>query len=126
LTNNTSEKDIRDQAKKRKISAGTRSDDGRKARDTFMSLQKTCKKLGISFRDYLTDRLAKEHKIPDLAQLIRIKAGIAYSTYRLLRTYYLIYIPSASTGKKSWGKPFRISMMRPLQTPHYQPILKLD
>ena len=78
LTNNISERDIRDQAKKRKISAGTRSDEGRKARDTFMSLQKTCKKLGLSFSNYLTDRLAKEHKIPDLAQIMRIKVGMAY------------------------------------------------
>jgi hypothetical protein len=35
--------------KKRKISGSTRSDAGRKSRDTFASLKKTCRKHGISF-----------------------------------------------------------------------------
>ncbi|MDH4198861.1 MAG: transposase [Spirochaetia bacterium] len=78
LTNNISERDIRDQAKKRKISAGTRSESGRNARDTFMTLQKTCKKLGISFHDYLLDRLSGAHLIADLTKLMKTKAGTIY------------------------------------------------
>ena len=48
--------DVRDYVKKRKISGSTRSDTGRKCKDSFASLKKTCRKLGISFWQYLTDR----------------------------------------------------------------------
>jgi hypothetical protein len=48
LDNNGAERDIREYVKKRKISGSTRSDDGRRCRDTFTSLKKTCRKLGIS------------------------------------------------------------------------------
>ena len=49
LHNNASEQDIREFVKKRKISGSTRSNEGRRSRDTFASLKKTCRKLGISF-----------------------------------------------------------------------------
>jgi hypothetical protein len=88
LTNNISEGDIRDQAKKRKISAGTRSEAGRKARDTFMSLQKTCKKLGISFHDYLHDRLSGANQIPYMTKLMKTKARIIY---KALPDYYYVF-----------------------------------
>lgn len=74
LHNNLSENDIRDYVKKRKISATTRSDTGRKARDTLLSLKKTCQKLGISFYSYLYDRISKKNLFPPLPQLIRAKA----------------------------------------------------
>src|ERR1019366_7860626 len=51
LHTNDSERDIRDYVKKRKVSGGTRSDVGRRCRDTFISLKKTCRKLGVSFWD---------------------------------------------------------------------------
>jgi hypothetical protein len=70
LHNNLSERDIRDYVKKRKISGSTRSEQGRKCRDTFASLKKTCRKLGISFWDYLKDRLLGMGKIPPLSALI--------------------------------------------------------
>ncbi len=57
LHTNGSETDIRDYVKKRKVSGGTRSEEGRRCRDTFISLKKTCRKLGISFWEYLADRL---------------------------------------------------------------------
>jgi hypothetical protein len=75
LHNNLSENDIRDYVKKRKISANTRSDNGRQARDTFLSLKKTCQKLGITFWDYLLDRIGKIGKIPLLSSLIREAAS---------------------------------------------------
>ena len=74
LHNNLSENDIRDYVKKRKISATTRSDSGRKARDTFLSLKKTCQKLGISSWHYLQDRISQQHQIPPLPSLIRAAA----------------------------------------------------
>lgn len=77
LHNNLSENDIRDYVKKKKISAGTRSDLGRRCRDTFLSLKKTCRKLGVSFWEYLQDRLRQSHAIPPLPDLIRKAAANA-------------------------------------------------
>lgn len=71
LHNNLSESDIRDYVKKRKISGSTRSDAGRRARDTFASLKKTCRKHGISFWAYLKDRLLGEKQIPSLSEFVR-------------------------------------------------------
>ena len=68
---NGSETDIRDFVKKRKVSGGTKSDLGRQCRDTFASLKKTCRKLGISFWQYLLDRLSLINAIPPLPTLIR-------------------------------------------------------
>ncbi len=74
LHNNTSERDIREYVKKRKISGSTRSESGRRCRDTFSSLKKTCRKLGISFWQFLKDRLRGTGAIPPLPQLIRWRA----------------------------------------------------
>lgn len=71
LHTNGSETDIRDFVKKRKVSGGTRSDLGRQCRDTFASLKKTCRKLGISFWQYLIDRESHLNVIPPLPMLIR-------------------------------------------------------
>ena len=49
LHNNASERDIREYAKKRKISGSTRSDSGRRCRDTFASLKKTWPETGVEF-----------------------------------------------------------------------------
>lgn len=76
LHTNGSETDIRDFVKKRKVSGGTRSDLGRQCRDTFASLKKTCRKLGISFWLYLLDRVSLSNAIPPLPTLIR-NAAIA-------------------------------------------------
>jgi hypothetical protein len=77
LHNNLSENDIREYVKKRKISGSTRSAEGRRCRDTFTSLKKTCKKLGIRFWDYLNDRVSGKNAIKPLAILIREKALLA-------------------------------------------------
>lgn len=57
LHTNNSENDIRCYVTRRKVSAGTRSDDGRDSRDAFLGLSKTCDKLGIPVWDYLGSRL---------------------------------------------------------------------
>ncbi len=75
LHNNASEQDIREFVTKRKISGSTRSDEGRRCRDTFASLKKTCRKLGVSFWDYLTDRVGGTNLIPTLGELIAQKAA---------------------------------------------------
>lgn len=74
LHNNLSERDIRDYVKKRKISGSTRSEAGRKCRDTFASLKKTCRKHGISFWDYLMDRTGKTKQIPLMADILKAAA----------------------------------------------------
>jgi hypothetical protein len=71
LTNNLSERDIREYAKKRKISAGTRNELGRRCRDTFLSLKKTCRKLGVSFCRYLRDRIQNLNELLPLPEIIR-------------------------------------------------------
>src|SRR5439155_24180864 len=68
---NAVESDIRAFVKRRKSSAGTRSDAGRRCRDTFASLKKTCRKLGIRFWDYLQDRKRGLGQIPRLGDVIR-------------------------------------------------------
>jgi hypothetical protein len=75
LHNNGGESDIRDYVKKRKISGSTRSAAGRRARDTFASIKKTCRKLGVKFWDYLQDRVRGLNQIPRLAELIRQRAA---------------------------------------------------
>ena len=79
LHTNGSENDIRCQVTKRKISGGTRSGDGRACRDAFLGLAKTCRKLGVSFWDYLGDRLAVPDVIavPPLPSLVRKRAAPA-------------------------------------------------
>lgn len=56
LHTNASENDIRCYVTRRKVSAGTRSDVGRDCRDAFLSLAKTCDKLGVALWDYLGSR----------------------------------------------------------------------
>jgi hypothetical protein len=74
LHNNLSEGDIREYVKRRKISGGTRSEDGRRCRDTFARLKKTCRKLGVSFWSFLTDRVGGDGAILPLPALIQAHA----------------------------------------------------
>ena len=75
LHNNTAESAIREYVKRRKISGSTRSETGRRCRDTFTSLKKTCRKLGVSFWQYLHDRLHNTGQIVRLSDLIRQQAS---------------------------------------------------
>ena len=77
LHTNGSENDIRCQVTRRKISAGTRSDEGRDARDAFLGLMKTCAKQAISFWDFLGDRLGAPEApaVPRLDALVRQHAA---------------------------------------------------
>ena len=72
LNTNASENDIRTVVIKRKISSGTISENGRDARDVMLGLYKTCKKLRISYYQFLGDRLGiPGSKIPPLQVLVR-------------------------------------------------------
>lgn len=74
LHNNGSENDIREYVTRRKISGSTRSEMGRMCRDTFASLKKTCRKLEISFWDFLNDRISKTNAIENLAVIVKQKS----------------------------------------------------
>src|SRR3954463_8506083 len=77
LHGNGSESAIRCVVTKRKISGGTRSAAGKRARDTFLGLPKTCAKLGGSFWAYLGARLKipEADPVPWLPDLIRQRAS---------------------------------------------------
>jgi hypothetical protein len=78
LHTNGSERDLRPQVVKRKISGGTRSDQGRDCRDAFLGLLLTCAKLGLSFWDYLGHRLGvPETEAPYLPDLVRLRSAHA-------------------------------------------------
>jgi len=75
LHNNAAETDIREYVTRRKISGTTRSEAGRQARDTLVGLKKTCRKLGISFWQYLLSRVHGDDRIPPLPDVIRVRAS---------------------------------------------------
>jgi Transposase IS66 family len=76
LHTNSSETDIRCFVTKRAVSGQTCSEPGKQARDTFLSLLKTCRKLAISFWDYLGNRLniPEAPSIPWLPDIIQQRA----------------------------------------------------
>jgi hypothetical protein len=77
LNTNSSERDVRDPVTIRKISGSTRAEDGRRCRDTFLALKKTCQKNAISFWAFLGDRLGiTVHGIAHLPDLIRQRAAL--------------------------------------------------
>lgn len=79
LHNNGSEREIREYVTRRKISAGTRSDAGRLSRDTMLSLKKTLRKLGISFWQFIQDRVSASRLIPPVANLVSARYLAAQS-----------------------------------------------
>jgi hypothetical protein len=74
LHNNPAELGARRQVRQRKISFGTRSEEGTKAWDTFATLAATAKKLDVSFYAYVYDRISETYELPSLASLITKKA----------------------------------------------------
>jgi hypothetical protein len=75
LHNNAAELGARQRVRKRDVSFGPRTVEGRKAWDTFMSLAATTKKLGVSFYTYIHDRILETNQIPPLAELIDARAA---------------------------------------------------
>jgi hypothetical protein len=59
LHNNLSENGVREIVMKRKISGGLKTDEGVKAWENNMSILATCKKLGVSFFDFMKGVFAK-------------------------------------------------------------------
>ena len=84
LNNNPAELGARKRVRKRDVSFGTRSNDGIKAWDTFMTLAATAKKLKVSFYKYIYDRISGGYEMPHLAELIaeradKLQLGLSWS-----------------------------------------------
>jgi hypothetical protein len=76
LHNNPAELALREGVVKRKISNGTRSDDGKAAWENMMSIMDTCKKHGISLFDYIKDIFSGKREMTRLSALIAQKASV--------------------------------------------------
>lgn len=70
LHNNAAELGCRQRVRKRDVSFGPRTPAGVRAWDTFATLAETSKKLGVSFYQYIHDRISQENQIPQLAELV--------------------------------------------------------
>lgn len=75
LHNNPAELGARQRVRKRDVSFGPRSEAGARAWDTFQTLVATTGKLGVSFSDYVRDRVTAAHQMPALADLITERAA---------------------------------------------------
>ena len=71
LTNNESERDLRGKVVKRKISLFDQTWEGAWARDLYLSLKQTCHKNGVSFYNFLLDRIVGAARLPQLAEIIK-------------------------------------------------------
>ena len=70
LHNNASELSVREKVMQRQIKHCFRTWAGAQINDTYLSLMATCRKIGVSFGDFLKDRFFHGDKIPPLAQII--------------------------------------------------------
>jgi hypothetical protein len=75
LHNNPAELGARQRVRKRDISFGPRTEAGVTAWDTFMTLAETAKKLGVSFFDYVYDRVSEKNALPLLADTLRAQSA---------------------------------------------------
>ena len=74
LHNNPAELGARRQVRKRDVSFGTRTEGGTKARNTFMTIVATAKKLCVSSYKYIYDRVCGKYEMPSFAELIEERA----------------------------------------------------
>jgi regulator of replication initiation timing len=76
LHNNPAELAVRTMVQRRNISYATQTLEGTQAWDTFMSLVATTRQLGISFFEYIRDRISQVGNLPSLATIIREKSAL--------------------------------------------------
>lgn len=80
LHNNDAEGGAQHQARLRDIHLQTKNEKGTKAKDTFATIVKTARKLGVNIIDYIHDRISKTFAMPSLADLILEKCGLQPNT----------------------------------------------
>ena len=76
LHNNPAELGARTMVQRRQISYGTQNQTGTQAWDTFLSLVATTRKLGVSFIEYVRDRITQAGQIERLAKMIQDSATV--------------------------------------------------
>lgn len=74
LHNNESELGARTEKRRQDVSLQTKTEEGTKAKDTFLTITQTAKKLGVSAYEYIHDRISKQFNMPSLAKLIEQKS----------------------------------------------------
>jgi len=70
LHNNKAELGARVQVRKRDVSLQTRTQEGTKANDTFLTIIETAKKLLVNVYSYIHDKVSKRNSLPSLAETI--------------------------------------------------------
>ena len=70
LHNNASELGARVEKRRQDVSLQTKSQEGTNAKDAFLTVTQTAKKLGINAYKYIYDRISQENSMPSLADLI--------------------------------------------------------
>ena len=80
LHNNDSELGARKQARYRDIHLQNKNEKGVQAKDTFMTLSQTARKLSVNFYYYLHDRITKKFQMPSLASLITQKSQLLHNS----------------------------------------------
>ncbi|MBF0539337.1 MAG: hypothetical protein HQL03_13905 [Nitrospirae bacterium] len=50
-----------------------KTDEGTKAKDSFLSVIRNAKKLGVNAYRYISDRISRQFKMPALSDIIRSK-----------------------------------------------------
>jgi|SRR5579859_5293325 len=71
LHNNPAELAARQQVRKRDVSLQTKTKEGTKVQDTFLTIVETAKKLKVNIYEYILDRVKGTYNLPSLADIIR-------------------------------------------------------
>ena len=81
LHNNPAEIALRELVIKKKISYGTKSEEGRIAWENMMTIMDTCRKHNVSFMEYVKDIFSGRYSMPRLSTLILEKARVNTTGY---------------------------------------------
>jgi protein involved in ribonucleotide reduction len=73
LHNNASELAARVEKRRQDVSLQTKSKQGTEAKDAFLTVVETAKKLGVNIYKYMADRISRKFNMPSLAELITQK-----------------------------------------------------
>ncbi|WP_216670692.1 hypothetical protein [Microcoleus asticus] len=76
MHNNPAELAARTLVQRRNICYATGTIEGTQARETFMFLVATTRQLGISFFEYVRDRISQLRIIPSISTIIREKSSL--------------------------------------------------
>jgi regulator of replication initiation timing len=70
LHNNDAELGARAEKRRQDVSLQTKTKEGTEAKDTFLTITQTAKKLGVSAYEYIYDRISKQFNMPSLSKMI--------------------------------------------------------